>query len=228
MSSKLKILLFLILIINIIFIKDIISLLLTLVMIIFLMFESKIKLSQYIKNAYEVWPLYIIVFILSVGVSFSLVVGIYSFIKSIFIILLFLILTFTTSLSEIAWGFEKLFEKLKKFKVPVAKFALGISMMIKFIASLSSRYKAIRKSMAYRGVAYRGNFLTTFRKMTVPVISISLKETKRTASSMRLRFYGYVKNRTNYHGFKETRFDKALIFVSLILIYVNVSLGWIK
>lgn len=228
MSSKLKILLFLVLIINVIFIKDLISLLLMLVMIMFLIFASKINPNQYIKNAYEVWPLYIINFIISVAVSFSITVGIFTFVKSIFIILLFLILTFTTSLSEIAWGFEKLFEKLKKFKVPVAKIALSISMTIKFIANLSSRYKLIRKSMAYRGVAYHGNFITTFKKMTIPVISISLKETKRTVLSMRLRFYGYVKNRTNYNGFKETRFDKCLIFISLVLVYINISLGWIK
>ena len=180
MSSKLKILLFLILIINVIFINDVISLLLMLVMILFLISISNIKPNHYINNAYEVWPLYIISFIISMAISFSITAGIFSFVKSIFIILLFLILTFTTSLSEIAWGFEKLFERLKKIKVPVAKIALSISMLIKFIASLSSRYKSIRKSMAYRGVAYHGNFITTFRKITITVISISIKETKIT------------------------------------------------
>ena len=52
MSSKLKILLFLILIINVIFINDVISLLLMLVMILFLISISNIKPNHYINNSY--------------------------------------------------------------------------------------------------------------------------------------------------------------------------------
>ena len=136
-----------------------------------------------------------------------------------------LILTFTTSLSEIAWGFECAFACLKKINFPVSKASLKIAMDIKFISTIFEESKVVRKSMAYRGVSYNKNKLQSFKKMIVPVISLSYKLSRRMVKIMKLRFYGN-KKRTNYHENKVTKFDKILVFSPVILIYVVIWLGW--
>ena len=79
--------------------------------------------------------------------------------------------------------------------------------------------------MAYRGVSYNKNKLKSFKKMIVPVISLSYKLSRRMVKIMKLRFYGN-KKRTNYHENKVTKFDKILVFSPVILIYVVIWLGW--
>ena len=83
----------------------------------------------------------------------------------------------------------------------------------------------VRKSMAYRGISYNSNKLKSFKKMIVPVVSLSYKLSRRMVKTMKLRFYGN-KIRTNYHENKITSFDKVLVFLPIILIYIVIWLGW--
>ena len=98
-------------------------------------------------------------------------------------------------------------------------------MDIKFISTLFIQAKMVRKSMAYRGISYNSNKLKWFKKMIVPVVSLSYKLSRRMVKTMKLRFYGN-KIRTNYHENKITSFDKVLVFLPIILIYIVIWLGW--
>jgi energy-coupling factor transporter transmembrane protein EcfT len=46
------------------------------------------------------------------------------------------------------------------------------------------------------------------------------------AKAMKLRFYGNSKRRTNYHENKVTKFDKVLVIIPIILMYIVIWLGW--
>ena len=142
--------------------------------------------------------------------------------------ILFIIITFTTSLSEIAWGFECLLEKLKKIKVPVTKIALRVAFSIKFLAMFFEQIKTIRKSMAYRGIPYKKGIVSSFTKMIIPSARLSYNLSKRTIVAMKLRFYGYAEKRTNYHENKKTNFDTALIVCNLVFVYIILWLGWLS
>ena len=225
LNSKMKIAWFLLSILISLLIVDYISLLIFSLYLIYIIAKSKINIIAYISNIMFLWPAYIIVLLLSFLFTLDIFLSIMIVSKFILIILLFLVLTFTTSLSEIAWGFECLFIKLKKFKIPVSKISLKIALNIKFIATLFEQFKTIRKSMAYRGVPYYGNKIKIFKKMFIPIFNISLKLSKRNISAMRLRFYGSSKKRTNYHENKVTSFDKLLIFINCIIIYIVIWLG---
>ena len=83
----------------------------------YLMQASKISIEGYIVNILKVWPLYVLGFILGYLFTFNISIGLCIAIKLVYFILTNLILTFTTSLSEIAWGFECLFIKLNKESV---------------------------------------------------------------------------------------------------------------
>ena len=216
MSSKYKILWFLLSIIVLCILHDPISIALFSILTFYMVFETKISINHYINNILVIWPVYIIALLIGFIVSFNIIVAILVFYKLIMFIILFLILTFTTSLSEIAWGFECLFEKLKKIKVPVSKIALKIALYIKFISTLFEQRRTIRKSMAYRGIPYNKKYYKTFKNMIIPIITLSYKSSRRMIAAMKLRFYGYSNKRTNYHENKVTKFDKCIIFTLFV------------
>ena len=227
MNSKRKIAWFLLTFLIILFIRDYLSLFIISSILLFVSYLSKIKPYAYTSNLLLVWPVYLVPFIIAFLINFNISLSIMTCIKSILIVLLFLIVTFTTSLSEIAWGFECLFGRLKKYKIPVAKISLKIALLIKFIESLFTMYKNIRKSMAYKGVSYSYNKFLTFKKMIVPAITLSYKLSKRRKASMKLRFYGLSKTRTNYHEYKGSKLDIALISLNCVIIYLVIYMGYL-
>lgn len=228
LNSKFKIAWFLLSLLISLLIYDYMSLLIFSAFLLYIILESKISINAYLSNIVLIWPLYLIIFIVSFLLSLDIFLSILLTSKFILIVILFLILTFTTSLSEIAWGFECLFIKLKKIKVPVSRISLRIALAIKFISTLFEQFKTIRKSMAYRGISYYDSKLKTFKNMFFPIINLSLKLSKRRIAAMKLRFYGSSKKRTNYHDNKVTNFDKLLIVFSIILIYITIWQGWLK
>ena len=228
MNSKMKMLWFLLSIFDILLMRDNISLLLFLLLIFFVIFNTKINLYYYFKNIFIIFPAYVLLFIIVYILCLNLSLSLFITIKFICIIILFIVITFTTSLSEIAWGFECLFEKLKKVNIPVTKIALRLAFSIKFLGMFSEQIKTIGKSMAYRGVPYKKGIISSFTKMIIPSARLSYNLSKRTIVAMKLRFYGYGTKRTNYHENKKTNFDTALIAFNLIFIYVILWLGWLR
>lgn len=226
MNSKMKIISFLLILLSILLINDYISLCISFMLLLFLMAYSKIDIKAYITNIIAVWWIYLIMFLILFFTTLNISLSFLWTLKIVLIITLLLVLTFTTSLSEIAWGFECVFIKLKKINIPVSKISLRIAMDIKFISTIFEESKEIRKSMAYRGVPYKKDGITSFKKMIIPVISLSYKLSRRMAKVMRLRFYGNSKRRTNYHENKVTTFDKFLIFIPIVIIYITIWLGW--
>lgn len=229
MNSKYKILSFLLTLLAIIVLNSYSSFLVIFLFIIYLISKTGINIFVYIKNVIFLWPLYLTLFIASYFLSLNINLCLLLILKVILVEIVFLILMFTTSLSEIAWGFECLFEKLKKYHIPVCKISLKIAFYLKFISTLLEQFKVIRKSMAYRGVAYKKtNILKTIKLMIIPSIVLSYKLSLRMVSVMKLRFYGVSKNRSNYRENKEKKYDKFLIFINILVIYIIIWLGWIK
>ena len=226
MNSKMKVISFLLMLLSILLINDYVSLCISFILLLFLMASSKIDIKAYISNIFVVWWIYLILFLVIFFTTLNIQLAILWGLKTILIITLFLVFTFTTSLSEIAWGFECTFIKLKNINIPVSKISLRIAMDIKFISTVFEESKEIRKSMAYRGVPYKKGGLKSLKKMIIPVISLSYKLSRRMAKIMHLRFYGNSKRRTNYHENKVTAFDKVLIFIPIVIIYITIWLGW--
>lgn len=227
MNSKMKIICFLLSIIISLLISNYLSLLIFSLFLMFILVKTEIKLNVYLTNVLVLWPIYVILFIVCFMTTFDMLFSLLMVLKIIVIVVLCLVLTFTTSLSEIAWGFECLFNPLKKFGIPVSKISLGIALSIKFISTLFDKFKEVRKSMAYRGVPYSKSKITSFTKMTIPVIRLSYRLSVRTIAAMKLRFYGHSNKRTNYHENKVSKFDKVLVFIDVVLLYVVLWMRWV-
>ncbi len=227
MNSKMKIIWFLLSFFISLVTFDYLSFLIFSLFLIFIILKTKIDFKIYASNVLILWPLYCTLFTIIYLISFNLLLSLLIALKFMLIIILFIILTFTTSLSEIAWGFESFFSPLKKVGIPVSNISLRMALIIKFISNLFDQAREIRKSMAYRGVPYKKNIITSFQKMIIPVIRLSYKLSLRTIAAMKLRFYGHCKKRTNYRENKVTSFDKTLIFIDAILLYVVIWMGWL-
>lgn len=187
------------------------------------MLNTKISLKYYVIDILNAWFLYLLTFLITYIFTFDLKLSMFMSLKVIMLILVFVIFTFTTSLSEIAWGNECLFQKFKKIGVPVTKISLKIAMILKFLSTLFEEKKAVRKSMVYRGVPTNKISL----KYTInPSLLLSLRHVKTVENAMKVRFYGKAKRRTNYHDYKVTKFDKVNVFISMVLIYVIIYVGW--
>lgn len=226
MNSKQKIIIFLLSILSCILISNYVSLVIVALFLAVMISFTKISLEAYIINLKRLWWLYLIFFILLYVVTLDINCAVIVTLKIMLIILTFLILTFTTSLSEIAWGFECVLKKLKKVHFPVSKVSLRIAMNIKFISMLFEQSYNVRKSMAYRGIPYNKRKISTFNRMVVPVVSLSYKLSRRMAKTMKLRFYGNSTKRTNYHENKVTNLSKIFITTLLIILYVVSWLRW--
>lgn len=226
MNSKMKTIWFIFCFLSLLIVKDYLSLFMLFIFLCVVVICSRIKIVNYLSGILILWPIYFVLFLLVFLISTSVSVSILITTKVVLIVLLFLIITSTTSLSEIAWGLECAFSSLKKIKIPVSKISLRIAMDIKFISLIFDEYKEIRKSMAYRGVSYKKNNVKSFKRLIVPVISLSYKNSRRMVKIMRLRFYGKSNRRTNYHDNKTTAFDKVLVIISIILVYVTILIGW--
>lgn len=227
MNSKMKIIWFLMLSLTILLIKDYLSFIIVLFVLLIIIFTTKISIYTYLKNVLSLWFIYAFIFALIIILSSSFSFSVFMLLKLILLILLFSILTFTTSLSEIAWGFNRNFDFLNNLKIPVSKISLKIAMNIKFISTISDEYRIVKKSMAYRGIKYKRNSIKSFFKTIIIAAKISYRQSRKMIKAMRLRFYGNSK-RTNYHENKVTIYDKILIASSVILLYVVVLLGWIQ
>lgn len=227
LNSKMKILWLLLMLLTTLIINDYVSLLIVFLFLLLIMSMTKIELEAYVSNILTLWSAYVITFIICFLITFNVTFSLLIVLKLALLILTFIITTFTTSLSEIAWGFECLFSFLKKVRFPVSQFSLKIALAIKFIATLFEEFKNVRKSMAYRGVPYKSGFFRTFRMMLIPSFRMSYKHSLRMGAAMKLRFYGNSDRRTNYHENKATSLDKKLIVSNCVLLYVSFWLGWL-
>lgn len=226
MNSKMKVIWFLLFSLIILLIRDYLSFIIVSSVLLVIMFITKISAYKYLKNIFSIWFLYVFAFLLVIILSNNFILSLSVVLRLILLTLLFTILTFTTSLSEIAWGFDCSFKFLNKLKISVSKISLKIAMNIKFISTIFDEYKIIKKSMAYRGVKYKKSNIKSFFKTIIIATKISYRQSRKMIKSMKLRFYGNSK-RTNYHENKVTIYDKSLITTSIILLYVVILLGWI-
>lgn len=226
MNSKMKIIWFLLSFFTILLIKDYLSFIIVSSVLLIIMFISKVSIYKYFKNVFSIWFIYVFIFVLVILLSNNFNLSVFILLKLILLTLIFTILIFTTSLSEIAWGFDCSFSFLNKLKIPVSRISLKIAMNIKFISTIFDEYKVVKKSMAYRGVRYKNSNIKSFFKTIIIATKISYRQSIKMVKSMKLRFYGNSK-RTNYHENKVTIYDKLLITTSIILLYVVILLGWI-
>lgn len=180
---------------------------------------SRVPLSIYLEPIIRLryfW-LGIIVICLLLGLPF--VVSIVVVIKIILIIWYLLLITLTTSQSEITYSLEKILSPLKLIKIPVKKLSLGISFGLRFIPVIFNQASSVVRKLKSRGL---GESKFMYFQAFIPTLILTYLEFKKVKMSMDLRMFDIGKRRTNYRFNCVGIFDIIIIVVHLGLLFLMI------
>lgn len=202
-------------IITIFFVKDFLTYIPFIVLLIVVLSVAKIPLKAILRS---LKPLIFIIFITGVINLFTtpgkVVFTIWKFsvteeglyrtaftiLRLVLIILSTSVLTYTTSPMELTYGLEKLFSPLKKFGFPAGELAMMISISLRFIPTLFDEANKIKMAQMARGADFEsGNIFdraVAMIPLLVPLFINALKRSGDLATAMEARLYRIGEDRT--------------------------------
>ncbi len=131
---------------------------------------------------------------------------IYIFIRLVLVLMVTNIFTSTTKPMDMTFAIEWLLYPLKLIKIPVHKFAMALSLALRFIPTLSEEAARIQKAQASRGIDYRqGKFkdkVKSIVSLVIPLFMTAFTESGELADAMEARGYNPDAKRTRYRVFK--------------------------
>ena len=197
------------------------------ILLILMLFNTKIPANIYIKTVFSIKWLLLFILIVNIIVGSSLQVTIITVLRFIYIVLYTSILTLTTPPTEITYGLEKLFSPLRLIGVPVNKMALSISLALRFIPTIIDQGNKIIKSQASRGIDYyHSNFkgkLLALKSLVIPMFVLSFKKADDLADAMEVRLYNVNSRRTNFRQNKWRFYDTFIVLMHLGLFILIVK-----
>lgn len=197
-----------------------------------MMYLSNVPWKLYLQNVLGLSPLIIFLIVIDLIFGVSIVKALVIALKVILGVLYTLILTYTTSSTEITYGLEQLFGPLKIIKIPVNKMALSISLALRFIPTIFEQVEKILKSQSSRGIDFTHSNLsgkiTALTSMLLPMFMLSFKRADNLADAMEVRLYNYNSKRTNYRLNKWGAVDDMMILLHIVIIAIFIIRGFIK
>ena len=198
-----KIISLIIMIISIFFIDSYIDITLLSMYLLLTMLYSDIDIKVYLKNIYGI--------------------KIFDIFKLIFIVLYSSILTYTTSITELTFGIEKLLRPFNKL-IPVGDIAMIITLSIRYIPTLTEEASRIIKAQKLRGINFDTKNIKekiiSISGILMPMFSLSIKRAEESADIMDIRLYNYGKSRTNYRTNKWTKINSLLLILNILILII--------
>lgn len=211
-----------------------------LVLIIILSLISKTSFLRLFKSLKALWFMILLLLVINIflpsstsgDIAFSIgsVNVYYRTIVNVSFILLRLIIvlaetnifTSTTKPMDMTYALEWFFYPLKFIRFPIHKFAMAISLALRFIPTLAEDAERIMKSQASRGVDFKqGKLKDKFKSIVsliIPLFMSSFTTSAELADAMEARGYNPESKRTRYRvvkwGLKDT---VACVVLALIL-----------
>lgn len=124
----------------------------------------------------------------------------FTILRLVLIILSTSVLTYTTSPMELTYGLEKIFSPLKRFGFPAGELAMMISISLRFIPTLFDEANKIKMAQMARGADFEsGNVIdraVSMIPLLVPLFINALKRSGDLATAMEARLYRIGEERT--------------------------------
>src|SRR5699024_8216101 len=134
--------------------------------------------------------------------KYGLVNGDYVFFRFVLIIVMFTLLTLTTSPLEISDAMELLLKPLKYLKVPVYEISLMLSIALRFVPTLMDETAKIMNAQRSRGVNFGEGSLVEQVKAVIPILIplfvSSFNRAEDLATAMEARGYKGGEGRTKF------------------------------
>lgn len=218
-----KIISLIIMIISIFFIDSYIDITLLSMYLLLTMLYSDIDIKVYLKNIYGIKIFLIFIFIIDLIFFTSINRIIFDIFKLIFIVLYSSILTYTTSITELTFGIEKLLRPFNKL-IPVGDIAMIITLSIRYIPTLTEEASRIIKAQKLRGINFDTKNIKekiiSISGILIPMFSLSIKRAEESADIMDIRLYNYGKSRTNYRTNKWTKINNLLLILNILILII--------
>ncbi len=129
------------------------------------------------------------------------------------------LMTLTTTPIALTDGIERLFEPLKRVKIPVHEFAMMMTIALRFIPTLLEETDKIMKAQASRGADFdSGNMIQrakSFIPILVPLFISAFRRADELADAMNARCYRGGVGRTRMN---ELSFSKSDVLVSSVVL----------
>jgi energy-coupling factor transport system permease protein len=214
----------LILFLILLFIDDIILLILLTVLTVIMMLLSKVPLKLYLKVISGLKVLIIFMILITLLFNSSWYIAITSIVKVVLGLIYTMVLTYTTSKSEITYGLEKVFGPLSILKLPIKQMSLSLTLALRFIPTIFEKTEKIMKSQASRGIDFRHTNVKgkviAISSMMVPMFLLTSKKANAVADAMEVRLYNLNTRRTNYRFHQWHSFDDNMVLIhGALLIY---------
>lgn len=196
-----------------------------LLLLVFIMIlNTNINIKIYLRIIKSITFLLLFILIIDLIVKVSIINILSMLATTISIVLYTSILTLTTPPTEITYGLERFFSPLKIFGIKVNRWALSISLALRFIPSIIDQGNKILKSQASRGIDYYnsnivGKFLA-IKALLIPMFILTVKKADMLADAMEVRLYSIDSKRINFRQNKWGPFDTYLVMIHILILIV--------
>ena len=184
---------------------------------------SNISIKIYLKNILGIKIFLIFILIIDLIFYTSINKIIFDLFKIIFIILYSSILTYTTVLTELTFGIEKILKPLGKI-IPVSDIAMVITLAIRYIPSLTHEANRIIRAQKMRGINFDSKNIKekiiSITGILMPMFVMSLKRADSMADIMDIRLYNYGKSKTNYRSNNWKVIDTLLLILNILILII--------
>lgn len=165
-----------------------------------------------------------------IEVSYSAIISAVSLAVRIYcLIIVTMILTFSTKPILLTKAFEDLISPLKIFRIRTEIPAMILSIAMRFIPTILEEASRIMKAQASRGVDYKNGSLREKAKslvtLTIPLFTISFSRAEDLANAMETRGYNPYQERTRYRKLTFKWFDYIIL---LFLIGTLIGISFLK
>lgn len=221
--------------------QDIRGYLLAVLVLVPLLFVSKIPIQYQLRGLKPVIPIMIFTAVLNlfhkgeqVLVSFwklqitkeGIELTVYVIIRLVLLMLCASLLTNTATPTRLMDGLENILKPLRKIKVPVHEIALMMSIALRFIPTLVEEMDIITKAQMARGVDFQTKKMIQKVKQVyavfVPLFISTIRRSRELAEAMEARCYAVGVERTKLYPLRYRKKD-AVAFI-LVIVYVMVIL----
>lgn len=196
--------------------------LLLLIVATIMLMRSNVPFRLYMKSVKGTIPIILLVIISTLLLRVNYILILFLVIKIVLIVVYTSILTFTSTPTEITYGFQKILSPFKLIGLPTSRIALDLTMAIRYIPIMMEQVQRIRKTQASRGIDYENsNFsgkVLAFFSLIGPLFRLSNRRTNELLRAMEIRMYTVYNKRTSYRtkfwGFKDT----FIVFLHILIL----------
>lgn len=218
-----KIISLIIMIVSIFFIDSYVDVLMLGTYLLLAIVYSNISIKTYLKNILGIKIFLIFILVIDIIFYTSTSRIIFDLFKLIFIILYSSILTYTTVITELTYGIEKILSPLSKV-LPVSDIAMVITLTLRYIPSLTHEADRIIRAQKMRGINFDTKNIKekilSISGILMPMFVMSIRKSNLMADILDIRLYNYGKSKTNYRSNNWGLLDTLLLILNIAILII--------